>query len=74
MDCTDICIRNRFIDTVLLYCMPMRIYWINVSESESESNYFMEFSYIVDLACVGNTEESEIITVSSYAGLIYVAH
>ena len=33
MDCTDICIRNWYIDIVLLYCIPMWIYWINVSES-----------------------------------------
>ena len=33
MDCTDICIRNWYIDTVLLYCIPMWIYWINGSES-----------------------------------------
>ena len=33
MDCTDICIRNWHIDIVLLYCIPMWIYWIKVSES-----------------------------------------
>ena len=32
MDCTDTCIRNWYIDTVLLHCIPMWIYWINVSE------------------------------------------
>ena len=34
MDCTDICIRNWYIDTVLLYCIAMWIYLINVSESD----------------------------------------
>ena len=37
MDCTDICIRNWYIETVLLYCKPMWIYRINVSETVSQS-------------------------------------
>ena len=39
MDCSDICIRNWYIDAVMAYCIPMWIYWINVFESESETMF-----------------------------------